>query len=50
MIDGSGMLHSSVYWSKEDCAEDLVNNIEHHLSKLINAPDAYLLFDCYKIA
>ena len=42
VIDGGGMLHSSVYWLKEGSLEDLVNRAEYYSLKFINVADVYL--------
>ena len=47
LVDGGGMLHSSIHWPKEGLVEDLVKGIEHYMSKVIKTSDAYLVFDRY---
>ena len=47
IVDGGGMIHSSIHWPKEGLVEDLVKGIEHYISKIIKTSDGYLVFDRY---
>ena len=47
LVDGGGMLHSSISWPKEGLVEDLVKGIEHYITKIVVSSDCYLIFDRY---
>ena len=47
LIDGGGMLHSSIHWPKEGLVEDLVKGIEQYIAKTVVSSDGYLVFDRY---
>ena len=47
VIDGGGILHSSVYWPKEGLVQELIKRVEYYSLKFVNVADAYLLFDRY---
>ena len=46
LVDGGGMLHSSIHWPNERLAEDLVKGIEQYISKIVSS-DGSLIFDRY---
>ena len=45
VIDGSGMLHSAIYWQSNGPVQDLVD--ETYLKKLSSFADIYIIFDRY---
>ena len=47
IVDGGGMLHSSIHWPKDGKVEDLVNGVEQYVNKLINTSDVCIIFDRY---
>ena len=47
VIDGGGMLHTSVHWPKEGTVACLVDGVEKFVRKYLNYSDVYLIFDRY---
>ena len=47
IVDGGGMLHSSIHWPKEGLVEDLVSGIIQYVSKIVASSDGYVVFDRY---
>ena len=47
VIDGVGMLHSSIYWPKEGTVLDLANSVEKFTVKHLQESDVYMVFDRY---
>ena len=47
VLDGGGMLDSSIYWPKDGLVRDLPAAVEMYISKLLQRSDVYIAFDHY---
>ena len=47
VVDGGGMLHSSVHWHKEGLVMGLVKGVEQYIGKILDSSDVYVIFDRY---
>ena len=47
VLDGMGMLHSSIYWPKNGMMKDLVDGVDLYIQRLISDSNVYLVFDRY---
>ena len=47
VVDGGGMLHSSIYCPKDGLVRDLAAVVEMYISKLLQHSDVYIVFDHY---
>ena len=47
VVDGGGMLHSSIYCPKDGLVRDLAAAVEMYISKLLQHSDVYIVFDHY---
>ena len=47
VVDGGGMLHSSIHWPKDGSAKDLAKGVEMYVSRLLQHSDVCVIFDHY---
>ena len=45
VVDGGGMLHSSIHWPKDGSVKDLAKGVEIYVSRLLQHSDVYVIFD-----
>ena len=45
LVDGGGMLHSSIHWAKEGLVEDIVKGTEQYITKTVASSDGYIIFN-----
>ena len=47
VVDGGGLIHSSIHWPKDGLVRDLAAGVEMYVSKLLHNSDVYVAFDRY---